>query len=218
MGAIKGLSDYRLFTADSVNWCNQAGFQCDGSMVGTPQPWLSGTMTSTGTVSMLGSPQPLEADQQSFTWNGDFPDAMGVLYNDASAAPILVTFDQPQYGVGAFLQTAPFGTFDATLLLFGADSTFLGVVRGNGTSTPPNPLNPAGHALFLGAWDPAPEIYSAIFLATSDVTAELGPDFSLGEVRMAGESVGVPEPASMFLAGSALCLVGMMLRRRRKGR
>jgi hypothetical protein len=172
----------------------------------TPQPWASGGGT-TGLVGLNGLGEDFWVRQQDVNWAGNFATGMGLIFNGAatgfgnSPASIAVTFDNPIYGVGAFIQADFFGAFTGTMTLYDYLYQPLGTFSANGLSE----YNP-GTALFLGAYS-SDLIYAVEFSAIGVGPTE--PDFAIGTM------LTIPEPATFVLMVPAL--VGLAAWKRRRG-
>jgi hypothetical protein len=163
---------------------------------------------ATGLVGLMDTQQAFWNLQQGSSWNGNFPAGMGLVYNGAAAGniptSIAVTFDQANYGAGAYIQTNSYGPFTATVLLYDSDYLEIGSYSVGGTSD-----GNVGTALFIGMIDSSPEVYAVAFLAYGTGTQE--PDFAVGTLGI--ENGTIPEPASFLLMGPALLGLGMLKRR-----
>lgn len=188
---------------DSVDWCQ---FGCTGAQLATPQPWTSAG-GQTGLVGLFDTAQGFYNLQQGTSWFGNFTSGMGLVYNGGAGdfgntpTDISVTFDEAQYGVGAYIQADFYGPFAATITLYDASYQLLGSFSANGTSDG----NP-GTALFIGASDPINPAWAAQF----DVVDQFGnDDIAIGTVLMS-----TPEPESLLLMGSALLGLAAFICRR----
>lgn len=194
---------------DTVDWCQ---FGCNGVSFPTPQAWTSAD-GATGLVGLSDTGQSFLNLQEGVSWSGDFQNGMGLIYNAAAfgntPTGIAITFDEPTYGAGAYIQADYYGSFTATVVLYDIDYQEIGSYTTNGVSAP----NP-GTALFIGITDSDLEVYAAQFLAYGIGPSE--PDFAIGTLgirTIAGGPGGIPEPASFLLIGPALLGVGMLKRR-----
>ncbi len=189
---------------DPVNWCTNYG--CQGAQLGTPQTWLS----DGGLTGMIGlvSSQNMQNLQQGVSWNGNFAAGMGVIYNGVQTlgntpGGILVSFDAPVYGAGAYIQEDFFGAFTGTISLFDSSFNLLGSYSHDGTSD-----TNVGTALFLGAFDSTPDVSYALFDTQDDV-------FAIGTMIIkTQQQTTTPEPGTLLLLGpSVLGLAGVLRRR-----
>ena len=159
----------------------------------------------TGTVGLNGGFQNFYNLQEGSTWNGQFANGEGILYNGRlfgnTDAGFVATFDQGIRGVGAFIQSDYYGPFTATITLFDASYQVLGSFTANGNSG----FGP-GTALFIGAYDNVP-IYAAEF----DVIDQFGlNDVAIGQMNINT----TPEPGTLVLFGSSVLGLAGYLRRR----
>ena len=189
-----------------VDWCVNYG--CTSQALGTPQTWFSNTGGKTGMVGLISS-QNMQNLQQDFSWLGNFPAGMGLIYNGVSTlgntpGPILVSFDQLVDGVGAYIQADWFGSFTATILLYDPSFNLLGSYSAAGTS---NGL--VGTGLFIGAYDVSADIAYAIFDTTANGFHD--EDFAIGTLLINHQVI--PEPSTLLLLGPSLLGLAGMLRR-----
>jgi hypothetical protein len=204
--SVTGTTNPALFN-DSVNWCQ---FGCGGNQLATPQSFVSG-LGSTGSVGLVGTLQGFYNLQQGSSWNGNFANAMGLIYNGASfgntPTQIATTLDQGVTGVGAYIQANFYGPFTASIELFDSSYQSLGIYTMAGTSD-----GNAGTALFIGAFGSAP-----VWAAQFDVIDQFGAhDFAIGSLGLS-TTAPVPEPSSLLLMGSSALGLAGVLRRRFKG-
>jgi hypothetical protein len=193
-----------------VDWCTNFG--CGGQQLGSPQAWTASIPPNTGLIGLVSS-QNMENLQQSTSWNGNFANGMGVIYNGVNTlgnAPggILVSFNQPVFGAGAYIQANFFGAFTGSIDLFDASFNPLGSFTAAGISD-----NNVGTALFIGAFDNVADVSYALFDTTANGFHD--EDFAIGEMRLATTPVTVvPEPGTLLLlAPSMLGLAGVARRR-----
>lgn len=193
---------------DPVDWCTNFG--CGNiQQLGTPQAWTSNG-GATGMVGLISS-QNMEGRQQPGSWNGDFPTGMGVRYNGVTTlgntpGGILATFNQAEFGVGAWIQPDEIGTFTATISLLDSSLNVIGTFTQSANST-----NNAGTGLFLGAYDSTADVFGILFETTFPGHND---DFAIGEMRLGHPQTTVPEPSSLLLMGSSVLGLAGVLRRR----
>lgn len=191
---------------DEVNWCTNFG--CSGSQqYGSPQTWTSDG-GRTGLVGLVSS-QNFQNLVQGTTWNGNFDNGMGLIYNGVSTlgnnqGGILISFDQLVFGAGAYIQSNFWGPFTATVQLFDSNFKLLETFTTNGTAGP----HP-GTALFIGAYENTADVAYAVFDATDQYGSE---DFAIGELGIRGGTV--PEPGTLALVGTSLLGLAGAIRRR----
>ena len=188
-----------------VDWCTNFG--CGGQQLGTPQAWAASIPPNTGMIGLVSS-QNMQNLQQGVSWNGNFAAGMGLIYNGVltlgnNPGGILVSFDQPVFGAGAYIQDDPFGAFTGIITLYDSSFNFLGTF-----SAPGNSDTNVGTALFIGAYDSTADVSYALFDTNDDI-------FAIGTMRLATVPVTVvPEPSTMLLvAPSMLGLAGIVRRR-----
>lgn len=204
---VVGSTNAALFP-DTIDWCAQSSFACDGGSYSTPQAWTS-LNGNTGLVGLwqFGSDfQALQAGSSLF--GSSFPDGMGVLYNGVSTLGnpqdyFVALFNTPQWGAGAYIQSYFYGPFLAGVALLDSSYNTIGApVYFIGNST-----DQLGDLLFVGATNSAKNVYGVAFIAFDQYD---NVDFSIGTAGLA-----TPEPASILLmAPSMLGLYGIVRRRR----
>ena len=191
---------------DPVDWCSNFG--CQGADLGTPQAWTSNG-ARTGMVGLVSS-QNMKNLQQGSDWLGNFNDGMGVLYNGVNSGNnpggILMSFDNPVFGAGAYIQQEEFGGFTATIQLFDSSFNLLGSFSADGNSD-----QNVGTALFIGAFDSTADVSYALF----DTTGVSDDDFAIGTaiLRTQGQTQ-TPEPGTLLLLGSSVIGAAGVVRRR----
>jgi len=219
---------------DSVDWCQFGCLTATSTWtpLGTSQSWVAAGGISTGTV---GLANPIGNDSmvlavQDLNWTGNFPDipsGMGLIYNNAccgsSPDDILISFNQAEVGVGAYIQADYPGDFTATVSLFDASMQLLGSYSTSGYSD-----NSPGGALFIGANSTDP-VWYALFDAIGTGGSSAEPDFAIGTMMLnnavactpddegeGGSCAGdtVPEPASWLLMAPVLLGLAVFARRR----
>ena len=198
-----------------VDWCTNFG--CGGGQLGTPQAWSASIAPNTGWVGLVSS-QNMQNLQQGTSWNGNFANGMGILYNGVNTigntpGGILVSFTQPVFGAGAYIQADFFGAFTSSIDLFDARFNPLGSFSAAGSSD-----TNVGTALFIGAYDSIADVSYALFDTTANGFHD--EDFAIGTMRLATIPVTTtPEPSTLLLLGpSILGLAGVVRRRMsRKG-
>ena len=189
---------------DPVDWCVNYG--CNGQQLGTPQTWISAG-GSTGLVGLVSS-QNMQILQQGVSWNGNFAPGMGLIYNGVDTlgnnpGGILMSFNTPVFGAGAYIQDDPFGAFTATIQLFDSGFNLLGSFSAPGNSD----QNP-GTALFIGAFDSSADVSYALFDTNDD-------NFAIGTARLKTSQQGTtPEPSTLLLVGPSMLGLASVLRRR----
>ena len=204
---VTGTTNPALFN-DYVNWCQ---YGCGGGQFATPQTYVSG-LGNTGSVGLVGTMEGFYNLQQGTSWNGNFANGMGLIYNGSAfgniPTSIATTFDTGVFGAGAYIQANYFGAFTASLELFDVNYQSLGIYTTTGTAD-----TNVGTALFIGAFDLSgmPDVYAAQFAAYGIGPAE--PDFSIGSLGLAT----VPEPSSLLLLGTSVLGLAGYVRRRFKG-
>ncbi len=191
---------------DPVSWCANYPAGCNGSILslGSPQSWTS-SGGRTGMVGLISS-QNFEVRQQGVTWGGDFNNGEGLIYNGVAdgntPGGILVSFDAPVLGVGAYIEQNSFGAFTGTITLLDSSLNVLGTFSAAGDSEP----NP-GTALFIGAFDSSADVSFAIFDTDSD-------DLAIATMIIKTSGTSTPEPSTLLLVGpSMLGLAGIVRRR-----
>lgn len=209
--ATTGTTNPSLFT-DPVDWCVQYGCANNNAAIASPDGWTS-VAGNTGVVGVEGL-QSFYNLQQGVTWYGDFPTGMGLIYNGGSFGntppdDIAAEFNEPLYGVGAYIQSNYYGAFTATIDLFDINDDLLGsyITTGVASGTP-------GADLFIGAYDASADVYAVTFDAVGIGPNE--PDFSIGTMYLATAAPATtPEPSTMLLLGpSMLGLLGFARRRK----
>lgn len=189
---------------DPVNWCTNYG--CTSDQFGTPQAWTSDG-GRTGMVGLVSS-QNFQNLVQGVSWNGNFAAGMGLIYNGVltlgnTPGGILLSFDSPVYGAGAYIQEDFFGPFTGTISLYDSGFILLGTYSHDGVSD-----SNVGTALFLGAFDATPDVSYALFDTQDDV-------FAIGTLKIQTTGQGaVPEPGTLLLVGPSLLGLAGVLRRR----
>jgi PEP-CTERM motif-containing protein len=124
--------------------------------------------------------------------------------NSFTYHPIVVAFDAPVFGAGAFVDDDLTITgFTASISAYNGD-TVLGVFTASGSNTG------FGSVPFLGVLDDRPEITKVVFEITN--TGSFTPlDMAIGAVVLNDATVAaIPEPATFLLAGAALFLAAAL--------
>ena len=198
--ASTGTTDPTIFQ-DTIDWCTNYG--CLSQQLGTPQTWLSNG-GATGMVGLVSS-QNMQNLVQGTSWNGNFANGMGLIYNGVitlgnTPGGILLALDNPAYGVGAYIQDDPYGAFTATISLYDSSFNLLGTYSAPGSSD-----TNVGTALFIGAYDSSADVSYALFDTNDDI-------FAIGSAKlMTQQYTPVPEPGTLaLLVPSALgIMVGL---------
>ena len=198
-----GTTDPTIFQ-DTIDWCTNYG--CQSQQLGTPQFWTSNG-GATGMVGLVSS-QNMENLVQGTSWSGNFSNGMGLIYNGVltlgnDPGGILLSLDNPAYGVGAYIQNDIYGSFTATISLYDAAFNLLGTFSAPGVSD-----NNVGTALFIGAYDTSADVSYALFDTNDDI-------FAIGSAKLMTQQYNpVPEPGTLaLLVPSALGLAGVIRRR-----
>lgn len=204
---VNGTTNPALFN-DYVDWCVQYG--CFSGQFATPQPWTSQSGI-TGNVGLVGTFQGFYNLQQGTSWNGNFPNGMGLIYNGAlfgnTPTGIAATFDMGVHGAGAWIQSDYYGPFTATIELFDVNYLSLGTFSMAGVADG----NP-GTALFIGGFDASglADVWAAQFTVVDQFGID---DAAIGTLKLGT----TPEPSSLLLFGSSALGLAGYIRRRFKG-
>lgn len=198
-----GTTDPTIFQ-DTIDWCTNYG--CQSQQLGTPQFWTSNG-GATGMVGLVSS-QNMENLVQGSSWNGNFANGMGLIYNGVltlgnTPGGILLSLDAPAYGFGAYIQNDNYGAFTGIISLYDASFNLLGSYSAAGVSD-----NNVGTALFIGAYDTSADVSYVLFDTDSDI-------FAIGSAKIMTQQYSpVPEPGTLaLLVPSALGLAGVIRRR-----
>ena len=193
---------------DPVNWCTNYG--CTNGQFGTPQNWIS-TGGLTGMVGLVSS-QNMQNLQQGNSWFGNYSNGMGLIYNGVftlgnTPGGILLSFNTPVNGAGAYIQANFQTAFTGSIQLYDASFNLLGGYSHAGGSD-----SNVGTALFLGAFDSTVDVSYALFDTSQ---ASFNEDFSIGTliIQTTGQST-TPEPSTLLLVGPSLLGLAGVLRRR----
>jgi hypothetical protein len=143
--------------------------------------------------------------QEGVTWNGQFANGQGILYNGAlfgnNGVDFVLTFDQGVYAAGTYIQSDYYGPFTAFVTLYDQNSNVIGTFSAGGYST----YGP-GTALFLGGYDNVP--FWAIQFGVVD-------QFGLDDIAIGTTWYNTtPEPGTLVLFGSSVLGLAGYLRRR----
>ncbi len=187
-----------------IDWCANYGCYNNYYQFPTPQSW-TGSTGATGTVGLNGGFQNFYNLQEGVTWNGQFANGQGILYNGfaflSNQSDFVVTFDQGVYAAGTYIQSDYYGPFTAFVTLYDINSQVIGTWSANGNSG----YGP-GTALFLGAYDSVP-FYAAQFGVVDQ--------FGLDDIAIGTTWYNTtPEPGTLVLFGSSVLGLAGYLRRR----
>jgi hypothetical protein len=195
-----GTTDPTQFN-DMVTWGQWVN---DQTFYSTAQNWTSNnnwTGTIGGTTTAHG--WNISGWVQGTDWAGPFATGEQLVYNNVelSTTPtdLLITFNTPVYGAGAYIAAAQYGAFTATATVYDKAGNMLGSYSTGGTSA----YDPST-APFIGLLDSNQEI-SSIDFNVSDINGNN--DFAIGTMYLS-DTQPIPEPCAMLLLGSGLLGIG----------
>jgi hypothetical protein len=193
---------------DSTSW---AGLGSDGTALGAT---FAATSTAGNAISgSFAGGSGLVAVQcpasPSCSWTGGFPAGDTAVWafdavNGVGTGPLTLGLGTAVLAGGVEIQADAPGMFDAQVQAF-AGASPIGAAIGVASDA-------AGDPVFIGAQDTVAEITSLVFSLTSCTgTCDVN-DFAVDSLITKNPTVvpPIPEPASLFLLGSALLAVGFL--------